>query len=408
MSDLNNSLYYTKRATEARRSAEVARDGSIRAIHFETAKRYDGLADAVHNDDVEPARQAHIERGFGSITSLRRKSDIADHDAIALMVTDALPQMIWSTLPDGYHDYYNAQWYEFTGVDPGTTDGDGWNGMFHADDQKTSWARWQHCLATGEPYEVDYRLRRKDGEYRWMLGRALPMHGKSGAIIRWVGTCTDIHDAHLLADQNDLLSKEMHHRIANVFAVVGSLLALEARDAPSASALAASMQGRLSALNAAHLLAQPSSATGRNAKATVLAIIRQVIKPYENSSEPRFVFSGADTPVDDTVITAIALLIHELCTNAVKYGALANEHGTISITTRKTDQSFAIQWVERGGNVVLQPPVGTGFGTVLTTLTVEQQMGGTIVRDWKPEGLEVNIVLAMAKVHHASVIEAPA
>lgn len=408
MSDLNNSLYYTRRAAQARRSAEVALDGSIRAIHFETAKRYDGLADVAHNDDVEPVSQAHIERGFETITSLKRKSDIAHDDAIALMITDALPQMIWSTLTDGYHDYYNAQWYEFTGVEAGSTDGDAWNGMFHADDQKKSWARWQRCLATGEPYEVEYRLRRHDGEYRWMLGRALPMYGKSGSIIRWVGTCTDIHAAHILADQNDLLAKEMHHRIANLFAVVGSLLALEARDAPSAAALATSMQGRLAALNAAHLLAQPSSSTGRNTEATVLAIMRQVIKPYEISSRPRFVFSGADTPVDDTVITAIALLLHELCTNAVKYGALANERGTISITTRKTGQSFAIQWVERGGNVVLQPPVGMGFGTMLTTLTVEQQMGGTIVRDWKPEGLEVNIVLAMAKVHHANVVEAAA
>ena len=95
-------------------------------------------------------------------------------------LADAMPQMVWSTQPDGSHDYYNAQWYAFTGVPEGSTDGEGWNGMFHPDDQERAWARWRYSFGTGEAYEIEYRLRHHSGEYRWTLGRALPVRDEDG------------------------------------------------------------------------------------------------------------------------------------------------------------------------------------------------------------------------------------
>jgi len=109
-------------------------------------------------------------------------------------IANLVPQMIWSTQPDGFHDYYNQRWYDFTGVPEGSTDGEAWNGMFHPDDQERAWSRWRHSLATGEPYEIEYRLRDRNGDYRWVLGRALPVRGPGGEIVRWMGTCTDIHE----------------------------------------------------------------------------------------------------------------------------------------------------------------------------------------------------------------------
>jgi PAS domain S-box-containing protein len=81
-------------------------------------------------------------------------------------LADTMPQMVWSTLPDGDHDYYNARWYEFTGAPAGSTDGEAWADMFHPEDQPEAWKRWTHSLATGEPYEVEYRLRRSSGRTR--------------------------------------------------------------------------------------------------------------------------------------------------------------------------------------------------------------------------------------------------
>ena len=107
-------------------------------------------------------------------------------------LADAMPQMVWSTRPDGYHDYYNARWYEFTGMPKGATDGEGWNDMFHPDDRERAWKLWRHSLETGEPYQIEYRLRHRSGQYRWTLGRALPVRNAAGEIERWFGTCTDI------------------------------------------------------------------------------------------------------------------------------------------------------------------------------------------------------------------------
>jgi PAS domain S-box-containing protein len=115
-------------------------------------------------------------------------------------ILDTMPQMVWSTRPDGHHDYFNRRWYEFTGVPDGSTDGEGWNGLFHADDQERAWTAWRHALATGEPYEIEYRLRHREGSYRWVLGRALPVRDAAGEIERWYGTCTDIHDQKTTAD----------------------------------------------------------------------------------------------------------------------------------------------------------------------------------------------------------------
>jgi PAS domain S-box-containing protein len=113
-------------------------------------------------------------------------------DAEFRAISDAMPQMVWSTLPDGYHDYYNQRWYDFTGVRAGATDGVGWSDMLHPDDRERTWAAWRDSLASGEPYEIEYRMRHHSGEYRWLLGRALPVRDAQGRIVRWMGTCTDI------------------------------------------------------------------------------------------------------------------------------------------------------------------------------------------------------------------------
>lgn len=109
-------------------------------------------------------------------------------------IADCMPQIVWSTRPDGYHDYYNRRWFEFTGADPADTEGEGWNPQFHPDDQERAWTVWRHSLESGDPYEIEYRLRAADGSYRWTLGRALPMRDASGRIVRWFGTCTDIQE----------------------------------------------------------------------------------------------------------------------------------------------------------------------------------------------------------------------
>ncbi|MFO1241770.1 MAG: PAS domain S-box protein [Rickettsiales bacterium] len=128
-------------------------------------------------------------------------------------MADSINQMIWVTQPNGYHEYYNKRWYEYTGVPVGSTDGEAWNGMFHPDDQERAWKRWRHSLSTGIPYEIEYRLRRKDGLYRWVLGRAEPIRDAQGDIIKWYGTCTDIHDQKEIEEELRLTQEQLEQRV---------------------------------------------------------------------------------------------------------------------------------------------------------------------------------------------------
>jgi PAS domain S-box-containing protein len=124
----------------------------------------------------------------------RTEAALRESEARFQAIANSIEQMIWSTRPDGYHDYFNRRWYDYTGMPDGSTDGDEWLGMFHADDRSRAWATWQRSLESGEPYHIEYRLRHRAGDYRWVLGRAQPVRDGAGRITRWFGTCTDIEE----------------------------------------------------------------------------------------------------------------------------------------------------------------------------------------------------------------------
>ena len=322
------------------------------------------------------------------------------HDTLFRVVTDTMPQMVWSTLPDGYHDYYNARWYEFTGMPDGSTDGEAWNGMFHPDDQDRAWQRWRHSLATGEPYEIEYRLRHHSGQYRWTIGRANPLRDADGRITRWIGTCTDIHDAKQAAEHSELLSRELSHRIKNIFAVINGLVSLSARQMPEAKAFAENLQRRINALGRAHDLARPHSAHSavHTGEATLHQLLKQIFSPYPAMDAGRIAINGEDFPVDDRGATPLALLFHELATNAVKYGALARDDGQVTIDIAAVDDTVELRWREHGGPEIPAPPSHIGFGTTLADLALIDQMGGIVARRWHRTGLELIAKIDVARL----------
>lgn len=320
---------------------------------------------------------------------------LAASEARFRAIADSMPQMVWSTLPDGFHDYYNARWYEFTGVPAGTTDGEGWAGMFHPDDQARAWDRWRHSLATGDVYEIEYRLRHRSGVYRWTLGRAVPLKNEEGEIVRWFGTCTDIDDIKRMEQGKELLSQELSHRIKNIFAVVSALAALSARQHPEAREFVQSLRTRINALARAHEFVRPHTETSRPTVGTMTlhAFLEALFRPYGDvQGRPRVVLEGDDAVFDDQAATSVALLFHELATNAAKYGALSVDDGRVVLTTGRKDDRFILTWKEEGGPPA-PPPERTGFGSSLANLSVEGQLGGRLERRWGDEGLTVVVDL---------------
>ena len=178
------------RAVETREAVQfdapydpLGRYFSVRAFPFDG-----GLT--VYFTDVSEARQT--------------EAALRESERQLRQLTESLPQLVWTTTPEGYHDYFNERWYAYTGMprpdEPGGENRGGsqgfrWADYIHPDDLDAAAARWAHSLATGEPYEVEYRIRRKtDGAHRWFIGRADPLRAPDGQLLRWFGTCTDIDD----------------------------------------------------------------------------------------------------------------------------------------------------------------------------------------------------------------------
>ncbi len=325
---------------------------------------------------------------------------LGDNHDMFKVLTDAMPQMVWSTLPDGHHDYYNARWYEFTGVPDGSTDGEGWSEMFHPDDRERAWDRWHHALATGESYEIEYRLRHRSGAYRWTLGRALPVRNQAGDIIRWIGTCTDIDDAKRSAELAEIMSRELSHRIKNIFAVISGLIFLSPQDAPGVQSFAEVLSARIAALGRAQEFVRPHSehSTPRFRDAMLHQMIHELLTPYPALAAGRISVEGDDVQIDDNGATPVALTVHELATNAVKYGALSCSEGRVSISTAVCGDMLKLAWAEHGGPTLTGEPANYSFGTTLTEISIVNQLGGTIERQWLSSGLRVAVTIPITRL----------
>jgi PAS domain S-box-containing protein len=113
-------------------------------------------------------------------------------------IVKTAPDIIFSWKTDGTRDYISGRFYEFTGAPPSSADGLGWLDYVHPDDRERSMSQWMRCVQSGENYESEYRLRGRDGQYRWFRARAVPLRDQEGKVLRWYGTCADIHDSKLL------------------------------------------------------------------------------------------------------------------------------------------------------------------------------------------------------------------
>lgn len=145
---------------------------------------------------------------------------LIDNEKRMRFIADAIPQLSWIARPDGYREYYNRQWYEFTGTSPEESVGDGWQRLVHPADKERVVDAWKCSCATGEKYEVEYRLYHAPSRtYRWFIGRALPYRDNTGRIVNWYGTSTDIHEQKratqtqkFLADVSKELASSLEYR----------------------------------------------------------------------------------------------------------------------------------------------------------------------------------------------------
>ena len=255
------------------------------------------------------------------------------------------------------------------------------------------------CAQTGAPQHVENEiLFRRDGttvpvEY-WV--RPILRDGEiQGAICNF----QDISDRLEAAERQDLLVRELNHRVKNLFAVMNGIVALSARSGGSGADIASAIRGRLSALASANDLILPDMMRGRDAAARSTdlgALARAVLAPYggvrDAEQADRVAISGAAVPIGDKTATSLALVLHEFATNAAKYGALSGETGRVALDWRMENGALHLTWRERGGPRIDGAPAARGFGSILATRSVEGQLAGKLTYSWLPEGLEITLL----------------
>lgn len=242
--------------------------------------------------------------------------------------------------------------------------------------------------------------RRKDGSLIDVALSAAALADGAGRLIGASTIARDISERRLAREQQDLLLRDMNHRVKNLFAVAGSLMALSARSARSPRDLACSVRDRFAALARAHDLLPAVGTMGGTSEATTLhALIRTVFAPYTDRGRrgrERLLLCGPDVPVGSTALINVTLLFHELTTNAAKYGALTARGGAVQIDCAVRQAEVMLTWTERGGPPLAGAPDHAGFGFDFMRQVTKLALCGQIAHEWTRDGLIVRLSMPVA------------
>jgi PAS domain S-box-containing protein len=252
-------------------------------------------------------------------------------------------------------------------------------------------------IRNGERIEHYEAIRkRKNGTLVPISLTVSPLRDAKGGIVGASKIARDISERYRAHEQQQLLLREMAHRVKNIFSLAGSLITLCARHADTPAQLAEMARMRLSALAKAYDLTVPRSNEQDHTErktTTFHTLLRSLLSPYLQDGHGRLTISGDDLKVAPNMVTPIALLLNELVTNAVKHGALAEPSGIVSFKCSREHDHLTLLWTERGGRPITSRPAREGFGTQLSRITVEHQLGGQIERQWDRAGLTATITL---------------
>lgn len=241
--------------------------------------------------------------------------------------------------------------------------------------------------------------RRKDGSPVEISITVSPIRGPDGIIVGASKIARDITERRRAEERQQLLLREMNHRVKNLFALSASLVSLSARQAATPAELAELVGARLSALARAHDLTL-SRDSGGGPATTLHALISTILQPFESGDGEgrRVSIDGSDLALSGSAVTSLALLMHEFATNAAKYGALATQGGSIGIVIAIAGGELQLDWRECGGPAALSAAIDEGFGSVLVRATARGQLGGTVTRRFDRDGLVIRLTVPLARL----------
>lgn len=331
---------------------------------------------------------------FYDMTARRRaEAAVRESEARFRNMADDAPVMIWVTEPDGACSFLNKTWAAFTGLDPAQGMGFAWLDTVHPDDMEATESTIRRAAREAAAFEIERRIRRRDGDYRWCLGGGRPRVSDQGVYLGHIGTVIEIHERRVAEEHRKLLLDELNHRVKNTLAIVQSIAQQTFKRDDDLQVLRKSFEGRLTALASAHSILTTTQWESMPLQEVATEAIRMCGIPKR-----RVRIAGPNLTLAPRPAIATALALHELCTNALKYGALSNEAGTVDLQWRVEGRPAVLhmQWRECDGPPVT-PPEQLGFGSTMIERLLAQDIEGDVRMAFEPDGLVCTIVAPLAQ-----------
>ena len=229
-----------------------------------------------------------------------------------------------------------------------------------------------------------------------------PVWGEAGEVGGVLCIVSETTERVLAEERQRLLLLETNHRLKNLFAMIDAMISLSVRTAQTPQELAKALRSRLAALLRAKELVRPGIIGTEHVaseRTTVDALVRTILQPYNDDASPgRIHANGPDVVVGPAAVTSLALALHEIATNAVKYGALSGSNGAISIQWDTQGDDFRLFWEEISGPAIVDNPNARGFGSVLIERSVIGQLGGKVASDWQRNGLKLSMTIPLDRL----------
>jgi PAS domain S-box-containing protein len=262
------------------------------------------------------------------------------------------------------------------------------------------------AIAQDDEVEAEFRFLRADGTETWVRASAsISARDAEGRPLRVVSVVRDVTRRKRSEEAQSLLAREVDHRAKNVLAVVQAALRLTPRD--DLATYIQSIQGRVAALARAHTMLAEAQWSGADLRSLAEAELRAFLPAAGRRAGdpppgaiPRAVMTGPFVMLSPAAAQALSMVLHELATNAIKHGALSAVGGRVELawSAGGPDGLLRLDWTERGGPRIEQPPSIQGFGSRLIAATLKGQLGGTMGMLWQPEGLACHIAIPLARV----------
>ena len=384
-----------KSAVESMRNSQTEEE--LRAAFEELQVMTEELE--VTNATLREANQ-HLDERVAARTAEIGKANkrLAKSETRFRTLVEGMPQLVWRSESGGDWTWCSPQWIGFSGLSLTRSLGQGWLDAIHPEDRPAVVEAWR--TADGRnAFQVDARIHSvQDGRFRHFRTRAMPVHDADGTILEWLGTSTDVNDITELRERQGVLLAELQHRTRNLMGVVRSLVSRTLRGSSSLEDFTRRLEPRLAALSRVQGVL---SRRREGERITVNALIREELAAHIDLESQDFAdrvqLEGPDVRLKSSTVQIFALGLHELTTNALKYGALSPRGGNLTVRweVRPSDEGprLNVVWVEEG--VAGLEASGTspreGYGRELIERALPYQLGARTTYELGPEGVRCEI-----------------